>query len=559
MKKNQLFKKVVIMFLMLSLFAPNIFLMMPEKGHAFWGFGDIVSDPGHTIKTVLNQAWKELKDHYDDVGKYVARLIARALVQMIVQDTVNWINSGFEGSPAYMTDPKSWAENSADKIVGEFILKGPLGFLCDPFQLQIKLNLGLKYGYGGEPFNCTMTGILGNVEGAYEDFVGGDFIGGGGWDSWMQMASNPENTPQGAYMMAEGALEMKIAASQEINDKEAAWNSGGLSLKKCEEKTTTYIPDAEAPGGQREEVVSSGHFTGHPGYKTGTTTNTVNSTDRYGNEYASQSIETVCETTTPGTVIMETLNLSETSWIRSLELGGVISDGINAIIGALATQLLKMTFEKLKEGIFDDEEENVDYMAQLNGEMAGAQNSLYNQERNIKTESEGSVNDEIGLANSQCSTVVTKADNAITKEQTNLENYVLASTTLGLGKSAFINAYPTCNINSSSHQLSVDLLRSIVDNIDGVDSAARNIPLVYFNLPYIRTSASSTAEKISRLNDIKTRSQESEADCTALESEATSVTANSTSTSNLNSEVRTWLNSARNSYASASCPIEISL
>src|SRR3989344_1958601 len=114
--------------------------------------------------------------------------IAKKFIERMVDSTVKWINTGFEGNPAYATNPKQYFTDIADGVAGEFIRGGDLGFLCSPFRDQIKVSLAQQY-YEAEPFQCTLTEILDNSEDAITNFYN-DFSKGG-WDAWFSMTQNP--------------------------------------------------------------------------------------------------------------------------------------------------------------------------------------------------------------------------------------------------------------------------------------------------------------------------------------------------------------------------------
>jgi len=70
----------------------------------------------------------------------VGWMIPKMIIQRMTASTVNWINSGFEGSPTYVTDPESYFTDIGDKIAGQYIFTNPnLSFLCGPIKAKIKI------------------------------------------------------------------------------------------------------------------------------------------------------------------------------------------------------------------------------------------------------------------------------------------------------------------------------------------------------------------------------------------------------------------------------------
>ena len=63
----------------------------------------------------------------------IALAIAKLALEQILNATTAWVRSGFEGNPAYVTDPLQFFTKIADNIAGEFIKGSELGFLFSPF------------------------------------------------------------------------------------------------------------------------------------------------------------------------------------------------------------------------------------------------------------------------------------------------------------------------------------------------------------------------------------------------------------------------------------------
>src|SRR3990167_8626588 len=51
----------------------------------------------------------------------LANVIVKKLIESMVNSTVSWINNGFEGNPAYVTNPKQYFTDIADGVAIEFI------------------------------------------------------------------------------------------------------------------------------------------------------------------------------------------------------------------------------------------------------------------------------------------------------------------------------------------------------------------------------------------------------------------------------------------------------
>lgn len=203
-----MFRKLFITCLVaLSLVSSSLSPLFARKAEAQWAVFDVP------------QTARMLAD-------MVGRRVAQVVIQRMVNSTVNWASSGFQGNPAYVTNPRRFFQDIADGVAGEFIMGSDLGFLCSPFQLQIRMALRRQY-LQDERFQCTLSGVIGNIEGFYGDFSQG------GWDGWFTMTQNNSNNPYGAYLDAQIEMDRRIANAIGLQQQQLDWNQGFLSWSSC--------------------------------------------------------------------------------------------------------------------------------------------------------------------------------------------------------------------------------------------------------------------------------------------------------------------------------------
>src|SRR3989338_8974450 len=159
----------------------------------------------------------------------IAIAIAKIALEQILQATTDWVRRGFEGNPAYATDPAQFFTKIADNVAGEFIRGSELGFLCSPFQTKIRLALQ-QYYTQRRRFQCSVTGIISNLDAFYNDFSQG------GWDGWFAMTQNDFGNPYGSYLQGQIELDNRIAKAGGIQSQQLNWNSGFLSWSECVEE-----------------------------------------------------------------------------------------------------------------------------------------------------------------------------------------------------------------------------------------------------------------------------------------------------------------------------------
>ncbi|MBI2674011.1 MAG: hypothetical protein HYX23_01890 [Candidatus Zambryskibacteria bacterium] len=224
----------------------------------------------------------------------IAITIAKLALEQILNATTAWINNGFEGNPAYVTDPLQFFTKIADNIAGEFIQGSELGFLCSPFQAKIRIALA-QYHTRRRQFQCTLTQVVANIENFYDDFSQG------GWDAWFVMTQNDINNPYGAFLETKIELDERIAQALGLQNLRLSWDSGFLGWSECIRED----PDTG-------ECLERG------------------------------------PTKTPGKVIEDQLENVLGSGVRQLEL----ADEFDELVAALFSQLLKQIFSS-GQGLFN--------------------------------------------------------------------------------------------------------------------------------------------------------------------------------------------------------------
>lgn len=308
---RNIFRKIFSVCITLSLvlsfcFAPVSQTLNPKEAEAIFcsncstiiGEGlQLIEDAATTISSGLT-AESSLSLQIKD---YVLDTIAWGLVNVMVKEMIKamtkWVNSGFDGNPAFVTDLGGFMTDVADKVAGNFIWKNEdLKFLCSPFALDIKLALDLQYREARNfETQCTLSDVVDNMD----NFFAGDFLAGG-WDGWYEMTQNPKSNPYGALLDAQSALTVKIANKKLYEGKLLDFGSGFLSQQEC--KNVIIAGDRE-DGSDSEE-------------------------------------KEVCKTVTPGNVIQTQLNTA-----LSLPAGRLqVADELNELLGAVFSQLVSNIF-----------------------------------------------------------------------------------------------------------------------------------------------------------------------------------------------------------------------
>ncbi len=217
------YKKIFATLLVLCVFMTSFSPMFARRADAF--FVDWVNFAVNSITSLGSHAiW--LKEYALDA---VAYKMLDLIIQRMTASTVNWINSGFRGSPAYVTDPSGYFKDVGDRVAGNFIANNPnLNFLCGPISARVKIALSQSYTGYNESWQCTLTDAYGNMEDFINDFERG------GWDKFFRLTQEPQNNPLGAYLQAEGSLARVLAQELGEKEQELNWGKGFMSFQTCE-------------------------------------------------------------------------------------------------------------------------------------------------------------------------------------------------------------------------------------------------------------------------------------------------------------------------------------
>lgn len=172
----------------------------------------------------------------------ICTTLAKVALGMLTDSIVNWIDSGFNGSPSFVSNFGNFLVNIADTTAGTFI-SDTLGakFLCEPFKFNVRLNLALKYtGRYSTKARCTLSDMGKNIKNAISNAsvsVNTSLT----WDEWYDMTQNPQNNHFGAEIMAESELEASITTKSGQQVKLLDWGSGFKSATKNGSITTPGV------------------------------------------------------------------------------------------------------------------------------------------------------------------------------------------------------------------------------------------------------------------------------------------------------------------------------
>lgn len=167
----------------------------------------------------------------------VAKGIANGVLNALTQATVNWINSGFNGGPAFVQNPGQFFASIAFNQYNGYIGGSSLGFLNtnNGSIAQQAVQLGIQQAFlaqrnlqfSEQPQPSTINNNFQNPS-QYDQFVGAsgpaDFSQGG-WSGWLALTQD-NNNPYSHYVNANTQLNENIGSAVGTEQQVLSYGNG---------------------------------------------------------------------------------------------------------------------------------------------------------------------------------------------------------------------------------------------------------------------------------------------------------------------------------------------
>jgi hypothetical protein len=287
----------------------SVVMLPPRKVVAQGGLaGCLISGVASIINALagtevpVKDTGQALKDQCIDGLFYVLNEI---VIKQITADIINWVNTGFDGNPAFVQDFDKFTRDIADREVGAFLESSELAFLCSPFQAQIKIALAKANSRGANgAFQKSITCSLSEVSSNIDNFLNGDFADGG-WDAWTTLSYN---NPYSDYLKVSLELEGRKLGAIEREVDLVKIGKGFLSYQDCGDSGKANDSGPSDNGkGSFEDTESK-------------------------EDEAKNTSQAPCKIVTPGSVIEQQLNNVLPTGLRRLEAADEINEIVDAIL-----------------------------------------------------------------------------------------------------------------------------------------------------------------------------------------------------------------------------------
>lgn len=223
---KKFFEKSILVFIISSLIFGGGVFIKPQKVEAVV----LVSDIVHTESTVTGvattisgwakDAWQWIQDNWQ---KMMRDIIAKRIMDYIVNETVKWIQGG--GKPKFIGNWEGFVKDVGDIAFDSVIREVGLEKLCTPFGLNIMIGL-LPVEDFSQRITCTLDKVVSNIQNFYVDFSVG------GWRGY-NLLWQPENNYYGVAINIADEVMKRTAEKKDAAKSEGLAGSGFMGDKIC--------------------------------------------------------------------------------------------------------------------------------------------------------------------------------------------------------------------------------------------------------------------------------------------------------------------------------------
>jgi hypothetical protein len=369
-------KKLISALLLILIIAPVVLFSRPKHAFAAAGVEDTV-EPGPFWKFLLGLSGAsattsavnstsslvlKIEAKAQEVLRQVIMTVERRLLQQITQETVNWINSGFSGSPLFVQSPGSFFTDIAKLEVKNLV--DTFGYDLNRFPFGPAWDLNVINSYQRQLTDNTQytlskvindPTLLNNYRNNFNT---------GGWNGFLINTQYPQNNYLGFSMLADQQLAQQLQGTVQNKAQQVQTTlqqgQGFLSPKTCvtnknyntlnnefkpptfdtaawtkANPDTCYQPNS-SPTAEQEFIYQACET----GWQMQLATAESNWSDPTGSNSAN-----VCPNqangasgliaTTPGSVVGNMINTAMSSPTHQSELGAALGNSVGLIVDAL--------------------------------------------------------------------------------------------------------------------------------------------------------------------------------------------------------------------------------
>ncbi len=204
----------------------------------------------------------------DTCLKSIGRAVIKILLQKLTTDTVNWINSGYEGSPLFVQNPGAFFKDIEKEQLIKFtseINDSVLYPFGKDFIKNAALSLNNKFENNAR---YTLNDVIRSTNPEYSATSFNDDFSKGGWAAWDSLTQNPANNPLGFSIMSSNELAKRTEDGIGLASGSLQQSGGYLGVEKCsdpqdvtkEENEKAILERAESNEGPYQYRTCDGEF-----------------------------------------------------------------------------------------------------------------------------------------------------------------------------------------------------------------------------------------------------------------------------------------------------------
>lgn len=258
-------------------------------------------------------------DENENCLKSVGQMVIKLLLQKITLSTVAWIQSGFDGNPAFIQNPGNFFRDIAKNEILQFSIE-----IKDPslypfgknFLQQQAAAFNNKFADNAK---YSLNELIQSTTPEYSAITFNQNFEYGGWDAWTYMTQVPANNPLGFQIMASNELSQRLEGTQK---------SVATEIRESLTQAAGYLGDNRCA-------------------------NPVGVTKEENDEYLRSRGESgrLCkqwEYVTPGKMVAETatkiVNYPDNNLLKADDLNAAVTALIDALLARFSSDLMQKGF-----------------------------------------------------------------------------------------------------------------------------------------------------------------------------------------------------------------------
>ena len=331
--KNKITHKFISGLMIIALIAPTVFFTYKVKKTEAQ-FAAVVTDIVDSVPTVT----KFVQDTLKTILESFLKTVARKLIDKMTQATIDWINSGFQGAPLFVQDPKGFFSNIIDQQLIGLINEIAYDPVKYPFGLNYSQNLiNQAKNQFAQNAQYSLSAIYAN-DPAEIQRQQGDF-GAGGWGGLLLNTQLMQNNFLGFNIMAnEQSRQVTVAPGSKLETKVSQLAQG-----------SGFLPQEVCPNNSNWDAAK---LAAGPTPNKGPNGQVFPPTDA---EVQAWNKLYGCDTTpqvgTPGRLAADSIMTAMGSKQRQGELGAALGNSLAAIFDTLTNKLFNMGLSAIGTGI----------------------------------------------------------------------------------------------------------------------------------------------------------------------------------------------------------------